>query len=87
MSMSDVQVGARRHSAGGGQQQLEAGRRLAEKERARAAPWRIVLVGFDGVRGVHSQIAQLLAQGSPSDPQQESGPLLAPAGVLQDAGE
>ena len=46
-----------------------------------------VLVGYDRVREVQAQVLELRAQGSPGDPQQESGPLLVTAGVLEDARE
>ena len=41
---------------------------------------------FSGWRA-GSQFAEFQAQGLPGDPQQEGGPVLAPLGVLQDAGE
>src|SRR5262249_6754832 len=57
------------------------------KKAERVALRQAVLVGFDGVRDVQSQFLELRAQGPPGDAQQEGGPGLVPAGMLQDAGE
>ena len=48
---------------------------------------RVVSVRLSGVRDRQTEVAELLAQGLPGDPQQEGGLVLAPAGVLQDAGQ
>jgi len=52
-----------------------------------AALRQVIRVGFDGVRDVQAQVLELGAQGPPGDAQQEGGPGLVPAGVVQDARE
>jgi hypothetical protein len=46
-----------------------------------------LIVGSGGAGDVQAPVAQLHAQGLPSDAQQAGGSVLVPAGVLQDAGE
>ena len=47
----------------------------------------VVFAGFNRVRNVQAYVLKLRAQGPPGDAHQEGGPLLIPAGVLQNAGE
>ena len=64
----------------------ELPQRLSRKQgRARGTLQRVG--GFEGARDVQSQVLELRAQGMPGDAQQEGGPALVPAGVLQDAGQ
>jgi len=54
---------------------------------APAAPTAGRFVGFLRGRDVQYQLTGLLGQGSTGGPEQEGGPVLVPAGVVQDAGE
>src|SRR5438105_3218591 len=48
---------------------------------------RFAFGGFDGVRDVQSQLAELDAQGLPGDSQQSGGLMLIAPGVLENASE